>query len=88
MATLSGAMCLTWCKLLMRCKMDTEKKQALERILKSIDSLDSHDRSELILGLITIAGVKDVTYVMLDKGYELGYTSRQYLKEKIEEDGN
>lgn len=88
MATSSGALCPTWCKLLMICNMEKIKKEALEKILKSIKELCNYDKSEAMAALIMLAGVRDVTYVMLEKGYDLKDESRHYLKELIEKDGN
>lgn len=66
--------------------MDNKKRYALEKILCVINGCTKEERSEAISALETLVSVQDVAYVMLDKGYKLEYTSRQYLKEIIRND--
>ena len=85
MATSSGAMWLTWCKLLMICKvMDIKRRQALLRLLHNINHfIDSDVREESLEALIEIVGVEVVTESQLQRGYWLSESSRKYLLENI-----
>ena len=84
MATSSGAMWLTWCKLLMICDMDKRKEQALLRLLHNINHyIDSDVREESLEALIEIVGVEVVTESQLQRGYWLSESSRKYLLKNI-----
>ena len=84
MATLSGAMWRTWCKLLMICDMDKRKEQALLRLLHNINHyIDSDVREESLEALIEIVGVEVVTESQLQRGYWLSESSRKYLLKNI-----
>ena len=84
MATLSGAMWRTWCKLLMICDMDKRKEQALLRLLHNINYyIDSDVREESLEALIEIVGVEVVTESQLQRGYWLSESSRKYLLKNI-----
>ena len=84
MATSSGAMWRTWCKLLMICDMDKRKEQALLRLLHNINHyIDSDVREESLEALIEIVGVEVVTESQLQRGYWLSESSRKYLLKNI-----
>lgn len=60
--------------------MEQSKECAINKILNAAEKLGGEEKVIMRNALIDLTSIRDVTYVMLDKGYNFGYLFRQFLK--------